>query len=193
MKLPGVQSKDALRAVGVLYPNSILCPISSHLTNIAHSSMEVWLVEVPLLRAIHGHCQHNQAAGLLIFTSKGHASGLTAKRPSTLLPDRSCGWTARNLNSCSRAMKAATLSWVYGTSKKVTTKESARLLLLLLLLSMLLLSIPGELLLPLLPPEGWGCCCCCCWWLLLLLIGSTDKLPISRCVWQHKQQVHAKQ
>lgn len=120
---------------------------------------------------------------------------LTASLSAAALPARSCGCTARNLNSCSRAMNAATLSGLYGTSNKLTTKDPSLLPLLLpLQLSLVPLCwlLSGEmlLLLELLPS--------CCWLVvslllvLAVLIGSQDKLAISRCMhgnMQEQQQV----
>jgi hypothetical protein len=88
-------------------------------------------------------------------------------------------------------MNAATLSGLYGTSNKLTTKDPSLLPLLLpLQLSLVPLCwlLSGEmlLLLQLLPS--------CCWLVvslllvLAVLISSQDKLPISRCMHGNMQE-----
>jgi hypothetical protein len=50
-------------------------------------------------------------------------AALTARRSVGTCPARSYGCTARKRNSCSRAMKAATLSALKGTSNRLTTSS----------------------------------------------------------------------
>jgi hypothetical protein len=89
-------------------------------------------------------------------------------------------------------MNAATLSGLYGTSNKLTTKDASLLPPLPQLPLPLCWLLSGVmLLLPELLPS-------CCWpvrSLLLLLrvdTGSQDKLPISRCMHGQAQQQAAR-